>query len=253
MEVIPRKGIVIRPDSLKDMLSLIEARLAMEPNITALAAERATKQQVAGLKKLVTESRRIVDQSERLSFMTLDRAFHALIADSCGQQDPGRCAAAAARTFRADLASAGDEGRRAGRESAGATSTSSRPSPSTTRTLRGRRWRRTSGRCIRGYSKGRSRRSGSCTSLRGRPAPSHGERPVGSMQDVVRAEHLARQRQRAGMVGDVVGIEAPCRLQGPARRPGPHPGREVSNPRSRRPSNDVKMPPAWARQKRICG
>jgi len=86
VEVIPRKGIVIRPDSLKDMLSLIEARLAMEPNITALAAERATKQQVAELKKLVAESKRIVHQSERLSFMKLDRAFHALIADAAGNK-----------------------------------------------------------------------------------------------------------------------------------------------------------------------
>ncbi|MGJ7524822.1 GntR family transcriptional regulator [Variovorax sp. GB1P17] len=86
VEVIPRKGLVIRPDSLKDMLSLLEARLAMEPNITALAAERATKEQVAALKKLVMESKKIVSQSERLSFMKLDRAFHGLIADAAGNK-----------------------------------------------------------------------------------------------------------------------------------------------------------------------
>jgi len=86
VEVIPRKGLVIRPDSLKDTLALIEARLAMEPNITALAAERATKEQVSALKQLVMESKKIVSQSERLSFMKLDRAFHGLIAESAGNK-----------------------------------------------------------------------------------------------------------------------------------------------------------------------
>jgi len=86
VEVIPRKGLVIRPDSLKDMLALIEARLAMEPNTTALAAERATKEQVSALKQLVMESKKIVSQSERLSFMKLDRAFHGLIAESAGNK-----------------------------------------------------------------------------------------------------------------------------------------------------------------------
>ena len=86
VEVIPRKGLVIRPDSLKDMLSLLEARLAIEPNITALAAERASKEQIAALKKIVMDSKRIVNQSERMSFMSLDRAFHALIGDAAGNK-----------------------------------------------------------------------------------------------------------------------------------------------------------------------
>ena len=86
VEVIPRKGLVIRPDSLKDMLSLLEARLAMEPNITALAAERASKQQIAALKKIVMDSKRIVNRIERMSLMSLDRAFHALIGDAAGNK-----------------------------------------------------------------------------------------------------------------------------------------------------------------------
>jgi len=86
VEVIPRKGLVIRPDSLNDMLSLLEARLAMEPNITALAAERATKEHIAALKKIMMDSKRIVKQSERMSFMSLDRAFHALIGDAAGNK-----------------------------------------------------------------------------------------------------------------------------------------------------------------------
>ena len=86
VEVIPRKGLVIRPDSLKDMLSLLEARLAMEPNISALAAQRASKSQIVALKKIVMDSKRIVNQTERMSFMSLDRAFHALIGDAAGNK-----------------------------------------------------------------------------------------------------------------------------------------------------------------------
>jgi DNA-binding GntR family transcriptional regulator len=86
VEVIPRKGLVIRPDSLKDMLSLLEARLAMEPNITALAAERASKEQISALKKIVMDSKRIVNRIERMSLMSLDRAFHALIGDAAGNK-----------------------------------------------------------------------------------------------------------------------------------------------------------------------
>jgi len=86
LEVIPRKGLVIRSDSLKDMLALLEARLAMEPNITALAAERATKEQLATMKTLVTRSKKIVHQRDRMSFMVLDRAFHGLIAEAAGNK-----------------------------------------------------------------------------------------------------------------------------------------------------------------------
>lgn len=86
VEVLPRKGLLIRPDSLNDMLALLEARLAMEPNITALAAQRATAEQVAALQRVVQDSKKIVNQSERLSFMKLDRAFHGLIAQAAGNK-----------------------------------------------------------------------------------------------------------------------------------------------------------------------
>lgn len=84
LEVIPRKGLVIKPESLNDILALIEARLAMEPNIAALAAQRATKAQIASLQETLKESSRYITQSEdqRKAFMNLDRAFHALVAEA---------------------------------------------------------------------------------------------------------------------------------------------------------------------------
>ena len=40
IDVFPRKGLVVRMDSLHDIVALLEARLAVEPTVAALAAER---------------------------------------------------------------------------------------------------------------------------------------------------------------------------------------------------------------------
>jgi len=86
IEVIPRKGLVVRSDSLHDIIALIEARLAMEPNIAALAAERATDEQRAELKRLIEEADGVQQQSQRTSAMALDRAFHGLVAEAAGNE-----------------------------------------------------------------------------------------------------------------------------------------------------------------------
>lgn len=82
MEVIPRKGLVIRMDTLQDIMLLLEARLAMEPNVVALCAERISPAQLAELKALLKQSRGLMNQSQRESFSTIDRTFHRLIADA---------------------------------------------------------------------------------------------------------------------------------------------------------------------------
>ncbi len=86
IEVIPRKGLVIRADSLHDILELLEARLAMEPNIAALAAERITREQTAELRALLQKSRAMHSQDQRESFRLIDRAFHQIVADAAGNK-----------------------------------------------------------------------------------------------------------------------------------------------------------------------
>lgn len=80
LEIIPRKGLLIRPDSMNEILELLEARWAVEPNIAALAAERVTPDQVKQLQTLLAESSKITDQRFRQRFMSVDRIFHATIA-----------------------------------------------------------------------------------------------------------------------------------------------------------------------------
>ncbi|MGA8031086.1 MAG: GntR family transcriptional regulator [Casimicrobiaceae bacterium] len=84
LDVIPRKCILVRPDSLNEVLELIEARLAVEPGIAALAAERVTPDQVAGIRALLSRSGRITHQKHRQQFMAIDRAFHGLVAGGAG-------------------------------------------------------------------------------------------------------------------------------------------------------------------------
>jgi DNA-binding GntR family transcriptional regulator len=84
LEILPRKGIIIRPDSLNEILALLEARSAVEPNIAALAAERATPAQTRELGRLLKESAGLVDQRFRREFMAIDRLFHAAVAEAAG-------------------------------------------------------------------------------------------------------------------------------------------------------------------------
>ncbi|MCE2880676.1 MAG: GntR family transcriptional regulator [Comamonadaceae bacterium] len=86
IEVIPRKGLVIRADSMQDIHALIEARLAIEPNIVALAAQRIQPDQVAQLRRLLKQSAALVDQSQRKAFSVIDRTFHGVVAQAAGNR-----------------------------------------------------------------------------------------------------------------------------------------------------------------------
>lgn len=86
LKVIPRKGIVIGAASLNEVLAALEARGAVEPNIAALAAERATPEQIRHMEKLLKQSRKVADQRFRREFMALDRLFHAAVAEAAGNR-----------------------------------------------------------------------------------------------------------------------------------------------------------------------
>lgn len=84
LNVMPRKGIVIGAESLNEVLAALEARGAVEPSIAALAAERATPAQIRQMEKLLRQSRKVADQRFRKDFMSLDRLFHAAVAEAAG-------------------------------------------------------------------------------------------------------------------------------------------------------------------------
>lgn len=79
IEIIPRKGLIVRPDSMNEVVHLLEARWALEPNIAALAAERATPQQIEQLQALIGNQETMAGRGDRTTFMDADRSFHRII------------------------------------------------------------------------------------------------------------------------------------------------------------------------------
>jgi len=80
VEVIPRKGVIVRPDSLNEILELMEARWVLESYCTGLAVERASPRDVEELGRLLRHARQHLDAHSIDEFMRADRAFHSRIA-----------------------------------------------------------------------------------------------------------------------------------------------------------------------------
>ncbi len=84
VQILPRKGMIIRPDSLHDVLELLEARSIIEPQIAALAAKRISADQLATMRALIERAGGLVDERHRSEFLIADRAFHHTIAEAAG-------------------------------------------------------------------------------------------------------------------------------------------------------------------------
>jgi GntR family transcriptional regulator, rspAB operon transcriptional repressor len=80
VEIIPRKGVVIRPDSVAEILKILESRETVEPDLARNAAEHALSSQMDDLRALA----QAVDHREETgaveAFARADRAFHARVA-----------------------------------------------------------------------------------------------------------------------------------------------------------------------------
>ena len=84
VQILPRKGMIIRPDSLHDVLELLEARSIIEPQIAALAAKRISSDQLVALRALLERASGLVDERHRSEFLSADRGFHQAIAEAAG-------------------------------------------------------------------------------------------------------------------------------------------------------------------------
>jgi GntR family transcriptional regulator, rspAB operon transcriptional repressor len=80
VEVIPRKGVIVKPVSLNEVLQISEVRIINEPYGARLAAERADDADIAELAGIVKRSERWASLRNVESMMLLDRDFHLLIA-----------------------------------------------------------------------------------------------------------------------------------------------------------------------------
>jgi DNA-binding GntR family transcriptional regulator len=79
VQVIPRKGVIVKPLSLDEMQAITEARRINEPPVAALAATRASDEELKRLRQLVRQAKGTSPHKiEQL--MELDREIHSVIA-----------------------------------------------------------------------------------------------------------------------------------------------------------------------------
>jgi GntR family transcriptional regulator, rspAB operon transcriptional repressor len=80
VDVIPRKGVIVRPVSLNEVLQIIETRLVNESYCSRLAAKRANSSDIAELADVLKRTRHWTSVRNVENMMLLDREFHLLVA-----------------------------------------------------------------------------------------------------------------------------------------------------------------------------
>lgn len=86
LEIIPRKGLIVKPINFKEVLDIIEIRLLNEGLCARLAAQRISDQQLDRLDKILQKAQDMQDNGDIAVQMTLDREFHQHIAQAASNQ-----------------------------------------------------------------------------------------------------------------------------------------------------------------------
>ena len=80
VDVQPRKGVVVRPINLDEVIEIIEVRLLNETFAVRLAAERASSAEIMAIRDVLAKASGAVGAGKVETLMLLDREFHRLIA-----------------------------------------------------------------------------------------------------------------------------------------------------------------------------
>ncbi len=82
VDVIPRKGVIVRPVSLNEIMQISDVRIVNEGLCAELAAERISDRELGELERVLDESLKGVEQHDVERMMMLDREFHALLSNA---------------------------------------------------------------------------------------------------------------------------------------------------------------------------
>ncbi len=80
VEVIPRKGVIVKPVSLEDVMQIIEVRLINEPYGVRLAAECADDTEISTMADILARAKNWTEVRNVKEMMLLDREFHLALA-----------------------------------------------------------------------------------------------------------------------------------------------------------------------------
>lgn len=80
VKVIPRKGVIVKPVSLDEVLHIIEARLMIEPAAVRFATARADDAEIGALDDILGRAQEWSSLRNVEQMMLLDREFHLVLA-----------------------------------------------------------------------------------------------------------------------------------------------------------------------------
>ncbi len=80
VDVQPRKGVVVRPINLDEVIEIIEIRFLNEIFAVRLAAERASSAEIMAIRDVLLRADKAIVADNVETMMLLDREFHRLIA-----------------------------------------------------------------------------------------------------------------------------------------------------------------------------
>ncbi len=84
VEIMPRKGVVVLPDSISEIIKILESRAAVEAELAKAAAGRVSAEDGKTLLALANATRHLKSGPGIDDFIACDRAFHRRLADCSG-------------------------------------------------------------------------------------------------------------------------------------------------------------------------
>lgn len=84
IEIIPRKGILIRAETLDSFLDLISARQLIEPYLAAEAVDHLEPEVIETLESIIEKGWEHHRNGDRVGSMEIDRLFHQTVYDAAG-------------------------------------------------------------------------------------------------------------------------------------------------------------------------
>jgi len=86
VEVIPRKGLIVKPISMDELQQITEVRIILEGHAASLAAEHASETAISEMEELIAKAADLTEKQEIEGLMNLDRQFHQRIARAAHNQ-----------------------------------------------------------------------------------------------------------------------------------------------------------------------
>ena len=82
LDVMPRKGLIVRPISYEEIRQIADVRLELESYCAGLAAERISEKELQDLEDCLLSTKMAAAAHDAVSLMELDRKFHNLISEA---------------------------------------------------------------------------------------------------------------------------------------------------------------------------